>query len=81
MAEFKSFTKKVVSSAYAAYRNSWSKMFRPETSFYDLINLIKAKSTSNTKIKSYAEIGSPCRAPLWSEKYFVVWPPFITHDS
>ena len=32
-------------------------------------------------MKRYVEIGSPCRAPSWSEKHFVVLPTFITHDS
>ena len=32
-------------------------------------------------MKRYVEIGSPCRAPYWSEKHFVVLPTFITHDS
>ena len=53
-------------------------MVRPETSLFDLI---KAKSMSNARMKRYAEIGSFCPVPLWSEKYFVVWPPLITHDS
>ena len=28
-----------------------------------------------------AELGSPCPAPLFSLKYFVVIPPLMTHDS
>ena len=78
LAEFKSFTMKTVSSAYLVYRNTWSKMFRPETSFFDLI---KARSTSNARMNRYTEMGSPFVAPLWSEKYFVVWRPFITHSE
>ena len=55
-AEIKPFKKKVVSSAYAVYRKSWSKIFRLLISLFDLINV---KSTSNARIKRYAEIGSP----------------------
>ena len=31
-------------------------------------------------MKRYAETGSPWRAPLSSLKYWVVVPPFMTHD-
>ena len=64
LAEFKSFTTKKTSSAYAVYRNSRSKMFRPETSFFDLI---KAKSTSNVITKRHAKIG-PLVEPLFEVK-------------
>ena len=53
LAELKSFTTKKTSSAYAVYRNSRSKMFRPETSFFDLI---KAKSASNVITKRHEKI-------------------------
>ena len=33
LAEFKSFTKKVVSPAYVVHRYSWSKLLRPKASF------------------------------------------------
>ena len=46
-----------------------------------LFYLIKVKSISKARMKRYVEIGSPCRAPSWSEKHFVVLPTFITHDS
>ena len=35
---------------------------------------------SKAKISKKAEIGSPLQAPLPSEKYFEVLPPFITND-
>ena len=68
----------MVSPASVVYRHSWLKLFRPKASFFDLI---KVKITSKVRIKQYVEIGSPCRAQLWSEKYFAVLPPFITYDS
>ena len=42
--------------------------------------LIKAKSASNAKMKSYAEIGSPFLVPLSSLKYGIVLPLLIKHD-
>ena len=66
LAEFKSFTTKKMSSAYAVHRNLRSKMFRHclETSFFDLI---KAKSTSNVITKRHAKIG-PLVEPLFEVK-------------
>ena len=43
--------------------------------------LIKEKITSKAIMKRYAEIGSPCLAPVSNLKYGVVLPPLITHDS
>ena len=71
------FHKKVVSSAYAVYRKLWLNIFRPSIL---LFVLIKVKAISKTKIKRYAEIGSPCQVPLSSLKKQVVFPPFTTHN-
>ena len=43
--------------------------------------LIKEKTTSKAKIKTYAEIGSPCLVPLSNLKYGVVLPLLRTHNS
>ena len=76
--ELMSSKKNVVSSACAAYKYSWSKMFK---SCVFLFVLIIMKNISKARIKRYADIGSPWWAPLSSLKYLVVCPPFITHDS
>ena len=57
VAEFTFFIKNVVSSAYAIYRKLWLNIFRPSIL---LFVLIKIKAISKTKMKRYAEIGSPC---------------------
>ena len=36
---------------------------------------------SGHKINKYSETGSPCEAPFWSLKYFVVLPQLIMQDS
>ena len=41
---------------------------------------LKVKSTSKTRIKRHADIGSPWRAPFFNVKYWVANPPFITQD-
>ena len=62
--EFIIFIKKVVSSeAYAVYRKLWLTIFKPSIL---LFVLIKIKAISKTKMKRYAEIGSPCRVPFSS---------------
>ena len=43
--------------------------------------LVRRNKISNVSIKRYAEIGSPWRAPYSKLKYWVVVPPFITHES
>ena len=45
------------------------------------VNLIKIKRISKAIIKTQAEIGSICLAPLSSLKYFAVWQPFILQSS
>ena len=42
---------------------------------------IRVNKTPITKIKKYAEIGSPWRASLFNWKYCVVSPLLITQDS
>ena len=59
------FLKKFVSSAYALYTKLWLNVFRPSTL---LFVLIKVKAISKTRMKRYAEIGSPCQVPLSSLK-------------
>ena len=62
--EFIIFIEKVVSSAYAVYRELWLNILRSSILFV----VIKLKATSKTKIKMYAEIGSSYRVPLSSLK-------------
>ena len=49
--------KKIVSSAYAVYRNVLSNILRP---FIFLLSLVNKNTISKTSINKYAEIGSPC---------------------
>ena len=58
VAEFIVFIKKVVPSAYAVYRKVWLNISRRSVL---LLVLIKVKTIPKTKMKKYAEIGSPCR--------------------
>ena len=46
-----------------------------------LLYLTKKDNTSKARIKIYAEIGSPWRAPLSRWKYWVVLLPLTTQDS
>ena len=63
--DFVSVRKKVVSSAYAVYRNVLSNMLRP---FIFLLSLLNKNPIYKTSINKYAEIGSPCLAPFLSLK-------------
>ena len=71
VAEFTFFIKNIVSSAQAVYRKLWLNIFRPSIL---LFVLIKTKAITKTKMKRYAEIGSPCRVLLSSLKQRVVFP-------
>ena len=53
-------------------------MFKPLTLGLFLTNI---KNISKTSINKYADIGSPCQAPLSNLKYFVVFPPLMMQDS
>ena len=53
-------------------------MFKPLTLGLFLTNI---ENISKTSINKYADIGSPCRAPLSNLKYFVVFPPLMMQDS
>ena len=61
VAEFIFFIKTGVSSVYIVYRMLWLNIFR---SLILLFVVIKIKAISKTKMKSYAEIGSPCLVPF-----------------
>ena len=52
-------------------------MFKPLTLGLFLTNV---KNISKTSISKYADIGSPCRAPLSNLKYFVAFSPIIMED-
>ena len=56
-----SLRKKVVSSAYAVYRNVLSNMLRQ---FIFLLSLVNKNTISKASIHKYAEIGSPCLVPF-----------------
>ena len=43
--------------------------------------LTNIKNISKTSIKKYADIGSPCQAPLSNLKYVVVFPPLMMQGS
>ena len=60
-----STTDKVVSSAYAGYRNVLSNMLRP---FIFLLSWVNKNTFSQTSINKYAEICSPCLVPFSSLK-------------
>ena len=53
-------------------------MFKPSTLGLFLTNI---KDISKTSINKYADIGSPCRAPLSNLKYFIVFLPLMMQDS
>ena len=57
-----SLRKKVVSSAYAVYRNVLSNMFKQLCflAIYFLLSLVNKNTISKASIHKYAEIGSPC---------------------
>ena len=61
VAEFIFFIKTGVSSVYIVYRMLWLNIFR---SLILLFVEIKIKAISKTKMKRYAEIGSPCLVPF-----------------
>ena len=63
--DFVSLRKKVVSSAYAVYRNVLSNMLRP---LIFLLFLVNKNTISKTSINKYAEIGLPCLVPFSSLK-------------
>ena len=48
---------------------------------YKISSFIRRNKISKTKTNEKAETESPWRAPLLSEKYFLVVSPLITHDS
>ena len=52
------------------------KDYKPLTLGLFLTNI---KNISKTSINKYADIGSPCRAPLSNLKYFV-FPPLMMQD-
>ena len=60
LTESRSDTKKVVSSAYADNRKTKSRI---HNGLIESLERIIMKNTSRTKIKRYAAMGSPCRAP------------------
>ena len=60
---------------------SWIKKTIIEYIYLILESKIRANKTSITKIKRYAEIGSPWWAPLFNWKYCVVFPILMTQDS
>ena len=61
--DFVSLRKKVVLSAYAAYRNVLSNMSRP---FIFFLSLVNKNAISKTSMNKYAEIESPCLVPFSS---------------
>ena len=63
--DFVSLRKKVVSSAYAVYRNVLSNMLRP---LIFLLFLVNKNTISKTSINKYAEIGSAFLVPFSSLK-------------
>ena len=63
--DFVSLRKKVVSSAYAVYRNVLSNMLRP---LIFLLFLVNKNTISKTSVNKYAEIGSPFLVPFSSLK-------------
>ena len=76
--DFISLKKKVVSSAQVVYKNSCLNIFKLLTIGFFLTNI---KNTSKASVKHYADIGSPCRAPLSNLKYFVIFLPLMMQDS
>ena len=67
-----------MSSAQVVFKNSCLKIFKPLTLGLFLTNI---KNISETSINKYADIGSPCRAPLSNLKYFVVFAPLTMQGS
>ena len=63
--DFVSLRKKLVSSAYAVYRNVLSNTLSP---FMILLFLVNKNTISKTSINKYAEIGSPFLVPFSSLK-------------
>ena len=59
--DFLSLRKKVVSSAYAAYRNILTNKLRP---FIFLLSLVNKNTISRTSINKYAEVWSLCLVPF-----------------
>ena len=53
-------------------------MFKPSTLGLFLTNI---NDISKASINTYADIGSPCRAPLSNLKYFIVFLPLMMQDS
>ena len=55
-------------------------VFKYFYTFFSRCFVIKRNRISNTSIKRYSETGSPWQVSLSKLKYWVVVPPFMTHD-
>ena len=71
------FAKKVVSSVYAVYQNSLLQTFKLLLLVFLFIFM---RAIYKTRIKRYADKGTPCLVPLSNLKYFFVCPPFTMHN-
>ena len=60
------------------HKNSCLKMFKLLTLGLFLTDI---KNISKASINNYADMGSPCGAPLSNLKYFVVFLPLMMQDS
>ena len=55
-------------------------VFKYFYTFFSRCFVIKRNRISNTSLKRYSETGSPWQVFLSKLKYWVVVPPFMTHD-
>ena len=76
--EFISLRYKVVSSTKVVYRNLCLKILKLLTLGLFVTNI---KNVSKRNLNKYADIGSPCWAPLSNLRQFVVFPLLMMQDS